>query len=267
MRVTADTTSSREQLRPLRVALYARVSTRDKDQDPEVQIASMRDYVEAKGWNALTYVDLASAADMARRSAWARLITDARQRRIDLVLVWKLDRACVDCHRKGFSEGLPRPLAPCGEIRDMNSIRSRRILLIAVTMAAVVSLVGGGVALASGTQPARLVVSPTMAGPGGDSNTPDCGSRYSTCKEILSEPGNASSPVAWSVSGDSVDSPGYAPESFSPSHGTIKPGQSVTVTVTNMDCDAEGLWLFNGIPTISAQNHGEVGAAVIYTCG
>lgn len=31
--------------RPLRVALYARVSTRDKDQDPELQLEAMRDYV------------------------------------------------------------------------------------------------------------------------------------------------------------------------------------------------------------------------------
>jgi hypothetical protein len=139
--------------------------------------------------------------------------------------------------------------------------------VVALTTAAFVLLVGGGVALASGTQPARLAVSPTLAGGGGDTNTPNCGSGYSTCKEILSEPSNADSPVAWSVGGDSLDAPGYAPESFSPSHGTIKPGQSVTVTVTNMDCDAEGLWVFTGIPTISAQNHGEVGAAVLYTCG
>ena len=37
--------------------------------------------------------DHASAADMAGREAWARLIEDARRRRVDLILVWKLDRA------------------------------------------------------------------------------------------------------------------------------------------------------------------------------
>jgi len=79
--------------RPLRVALYARISTRDKDQDPELQLAPMRDYASTRGWDALVYVDAASAADMAGRPAWARLVADARQRRIDLVLVWKLDRA------------------------------------------------------------------------------------------------------------------------------------------------------------------------------
>lgn len=79
--------------RPIRVALYARVSTRDKDQDPEVQLAPMRDYVATRGWEGSSYIDFASAADMGGRTAWARLTADARQRRIDLVLVWKLDRA------------------------------------------------------------------------------------------------------------------------------------------------------------------------------
>jgi DNA invertase Pin-like site-specific DNA recombinase len=79
--------------RPVRVALYARVSTRDKDQDPEVQLAPMRDFVTARRWESSAYIDFASAADMAGRSAWARLTADARQRRIDIVLVWKLDRA------------------------------------------------------------------------------------------------------------------------------------------------------------------------------
>ena len=34
---------------PLRVALYARVSTRDKDQDPELQLEAMREYIRARG--------------------------------------------------------------------------------------------------------------------------------------------------------------------------------------------------------------------------
>jgi DNA invertase Pin-like site-specific DNA recombinase len=39
------------------------------------------------------YVDHAAAADLKRRTAWTRLLDDARRRRVDLVLVWKLDRA------------------------------------------------------------------------------------------------------------------------------------------------------------------------------
>ncbi|MGO8686635.1 MAG: recombinase family protein [Candidatus Dormibacteria bacterium] len=74
------------------MALYARVSTRDKDQDPEVQLVPLREHAVVRGWQAVEYVDHASAADMAGRTAWARLIEDARRRRVDLVLVWKLDR-------------------------------------------------------------------------------------------------------------------------------------------------------------------------------
>ncbi len=78
---------------PLRVALYARVSTRDRDQDPELQLDALRAYVAARGWLAIEYVDQAAAGDLAHRTAWARLLADAAQRKVDLVMVWKLDRA------------------------------------------------------------------------------------------------------------------------------------------------------------------------------
>jgi DNA invertase Pin-like site-specific DNA recombinase len=85
--------TTRSANRPICVALYARVSTRDKDQDPELQLDAMRDYTRARGWEAAEYVDTAAAGDLAHRTAWARLLDDAAQRRIDRVLVWKLDRA------------------------------------------------------------------------------------------------------------------------------------------------------------------------------
>lgn len=76
----------------MRVALYARVSTRDKDQDPEMQLQPMREYAVARGWQLTEYVDQASAADMAGRKGWARLLDDVRRRRVDHVMAWKLDR-------------------------------------------------------------------------------------------------------------------------------------------------------------------------------
>jgi DNA invertase Pin-like site-specific DNA recombinase len=39
------------------------------------------------------YVDYASAGDLARRTAWRRLLEDSRHRKVGVVLVWKLDRA------------------------------------------------------------------------------------------------------------------------------------------------------------------------------
>ncbi len=79
--------------RPVRVGPYARVSTRDRDQDPKLQLAALREYVAARGWVVAEYVDEAPAGDLARRTAWGRLMADPRQRQLDRVLVSKLDRA------------------------------------------------------------------------------------------------------------------------------------------------------------------------------
>ena len=76
----------------MRVALYARVSTRDKQQNPELQLAPMREFAHRRGWELAEYVDYASAADMNGRKEWTRLMADVRQRKVDLVMCWKLDR-------------------------------------------------------------------------------------------------------------------------------------------------------------------------------
>ena len=78
----------------MKVALYARVSTSDKDQDPETQIMALRDYCRGIGWAVhREYVDQASANDLAGRTAWRELQDDAAKRRFQAVVVWKLDRA------------------------------------------------------------------------------------------------------------------------------------------------------------------------------
>lgn len=77
----------------MRVAVYARVSTRDRDQNPETQLQPLRAYCRQQDWAWEEYVDQASAADAGHRTAWQRLLEAAAKRRIDLVLVWKLDRA------------------------------------------------------------------------------------------------------------------------------------------------------------------------------
>ena len=78
----------------MRVALYARVSTSDRDQDPETQLMAIRDYSKAQSWQVATeYVDHASARDMAHRTAWRQLLDDGAKRRFSAVVVFKLDRA------------------------------------------------------------------------------------------------------------------------------------------------------------------------------
>jgi DNA invertase Pin-like site-specific DNA recombinase len=74
-----------------RCAVYARVST--LDQEPENQLAELRRYVAARGWDApVEYVDHGVSGAKDRRPALDRLVTDARRRKFDVLVTWKLDR-------------------------------------------------------------------------------------------------------------------------------------------------------------------------------
>src|SRR2546427_6661064 len=78
----------------MRAAIYARVSTADKDQIPETQLLPLREFVAAQGWTvAGEFVDRAPATDLRTRTAWRELLEQAARRRVDLVLVWRIDRA------------------------------------------------------------------------------------------------------------------------------------------------------------------------------
>ena len=77
----------------MRVAIYARVSTSDKNQDPETQLLPLRDYCAAMGWEVFAeYVDQAPANDLLHRVQWRQLLDDAARRKFSVVLVFKLDR-------------------------------------------------------------------------------------------------------------------------------------------------------------------------------
>lgn len=80
-----------------RVALYARVSTRDKGQDTENQLVQLRQFVASQqNWTlADEYVDRATGKH-ADREQFQRLFHDAMQRRWDVVLFWSLDRFSRD---------------------------------------------------------------------------------------------------------------------------------------------------------------------------
>src|SRR5713101_4850584 len=76
-----------------RVALYARVSTSNGQQDPEMQLRELREYADRRGWAiAEVYTDAGVSGAKDSRPALNRLMIDAKQRRFDAVLVWKLDR-------------------------------------------------------------------------------------------------------------------------------------------------------------------------------
>lgn len=75
----------------VRCAIYARVST--ADQNCEMQLRELRDYCQRRGWEiAGEYVDTGYSGAKVTRPELDRLMKDARQRRFDAVLVWKLDR-------------------------------------------------------------------------------------------------------------------------------------------------------------------------------
>lgn len=76
----------------MRTGIYARVSTYDKGQDPELQLRPLREYCKARGLlNTREFVDICSGTKD-RRPALDKLMELARKRLIDNIVVWKLDR-------------------------------------------------------------------------------------------------------------------------------------------------------------------------------
>jgi DNA invertase Pin-like site-specific DNA recombinase len=76
-----------------RVALYARCSTANGQQDPEMQLRELRDYVASRGWQITdVYTDAGVSGSKDSRPALNRLMADAGRRKFDVILVWKLDR-------------------------------------------------------------------------------------------------------------------------------------------------------------------------------
>ena len=75
-----------------RVAIYARVSTANNGQSPEMQLRELREFCERRGWTvAGEFVDATSGAKD-RRPELDRLLTDPHKRKFDVVAVWKFDR-------------------------------------------------------------------------------------------------------------------------------------------------------------------------------
>lgn len=74
----------------MRAALYARVST--FDQEPENQLAELRQYAEARGWTVTEFVDRGISGAKDRRPALDELLRTARRRKVDTVVCWRLDR-------------------------------------------------------------------------------------------------------------------------------------------------------------------------------
>jgi DNA invertase Pin-like site-specific DNA recombinase len=86
----------------MNVALYTRLSTKDKGQTNENQLRELRAFAERLGYTIYQeYCDQESGGS-AERSAFQQLFLDAHQRHVDVVLFWSLDRFS----REGMSETL-----------------------------------------------------------------------------------------------------------------------------------------------------------------
>jgi DNA invertase Pin-like site-specific DNA recombinase len=78
----------------MRIAIYARVSTDDKGQDPENQLRQLRQWCESASHKLVhEYVDHESGRKGTNgRKQFAALFQDAHKRKFDCVLFWALDR-------------------------------------------------------------------------------------------------------------------------------------------------------------------------------
>jgi DNA invertase Pin-like site-specific DNA recombinase len=77
----------------VKIALYARVSTSDKGQDPQMQLRELREYCERRKLHIVgEYIDNGISGSKESRPELNRLMSDANRRKFDVVLVWKFDR-------------------------------------------------------------------------------------------------------------------------------------------------------------------------------
>ena len=86
----------------MKIAIYARVSTKDKGQDTENQLCQLREFASRQGWQVVReYVDRETGSK-SDRAEFQAMFEAASQRKFDLLLFWALDRLS----REGVMETL-----------------------------------------------------------------------------------------------------------------------------------------------------------------
>ncbi len=83
---------SRAPTKVTRAALYARVSTSNHGQDVGLQLDELRQVAAQRGYVTTEYVDQGVSGVKISRPALDRMLADAQAGKLDVVLVWKLDR-------------------------------------------------------------------------------------------------------------------------------------------------------------------------------
>lgn len=74
----------------IRAGIYARVST--KDQSTDMQVDALKKYCEQRGWTVVHEESETASGANTKRPKREALMLLAKQRKIDAVVVWKLDR-------------------------------------------------------------------------------------------------------------------------------------------------------------------------------
>ena len=74
----------------LLAAIYARVST--TEQDTGLQETELLEYCQRRSWESILYRDIGQSGAKQDRPALNTLLSDLRKRKVDVILVWSLDR-------------------------------------------------------------------------------------------------------------------------------------------------------------------------------
>jgi DNA invertase Pin-like site-specific DNA recombinase len=159
----------------MRVAIYARVSTKDKGQDPENQLHQLRAFAERHGTIYKEFTEEVSGGK-SDRSEFKQLLLEAYQQRFDLVVFWRLDRFSREgalatlrylkelrdhgVNYKSFTEPYLDSLGPFGDVivSMLATIAAQDLLKISEnTKAALAKKRAAGVQLGAPTKSAETV--------------------------------------------------------------------------------------------------------------
>jgi DNA invertase Pin-like site-specific DNA recombinase len=76
----------------MKVALYSRVSTKDKGQDVENQLRQLRDFATKQGWTIVHEFSDNISGKTSDREQFRKMVIAASKREFDVLLFWSLDR-------------------------------------------------------------------------------------------------------------------------------------------------------------------------------
>lgn len=94
----------------MKVGIYARVSTHDQNTLP-MQIEQMREYAKTRNWETVLEISEIASGAKDTRPERAKILKAAKQRKLDVILVWKLDR---------FGRSLKDLVTTLDDLRSLN---------------------------------------------------------------------------------------------------------------------------------------------------